>query len=112
MITHHRRHILCPQLLIGRLGRCDRWRILPKQIREPNDSNWLQLAATNAGCAVAARAASYTAAAALAPAAAPSARAVAAFSQLRYGAAAAAIAAAAGPCHAEPGPAVRPEISN
>ncbi|CMI08967.1 pentapeptide repeat-containing protein [Mycobacterium tuberculosis] len=34
VITHHRRHILCPQLLIGRLGRCDRWQILPKQIRE------------------------------------------------------------------------------
>ena len=60
----------------------------------------LRLAATTNGCTIAARAVSNTLAAALAWAAALAARAAAALKNPEYGAAAAAIASAAGPCHA------------
>ena len=72
----------------------------PKKFDRISCTNVLRLAATANGCTVAARAASNTPATALACPAAPDAWAEAALRNPAYGAAAAVIAADAGPCHA------------
>ncbi|AGC62174.1 hypothetical protein MULP_02319 [Mycobacterium liflandii 128FXT] len=75
-------------------------RFCPKRLEITSATSSLRLAATIAGCTIAACAASNTAAAADARPAVPAAWAAAALNQLAYGAATADIAADAGPCHA------------
>src|ERR1700733_14641925 len=81
----------------------------PKKLVAINDINRARLAATTAGGTVSACAVSKAPAASLAWPAAHSACAAMVFIHVTYGAAAAAIRTAEGPCH---GPSVTPEITD